>query len=481
MSKLTKSTSKKEDTSKILEEKLLNIFNRNVPLTKIYKADEIKEAFLKESYDSGTHREQELYIIFFTECTNNEDIEDLKKFCNTTSTKIKRIYNSFSIERKNEFGNFWIKRFRLPKIDIEISSRDDIIYKEIDNFKSYELTPCIAYEMAIRNKEVKSLLKRYKKIIEMSNHPRYLYHRIFNETNFKDAENHLGIPFLPEYKGLTFEEYSELVFRKIRTYEILIEEDYKKFIDEDIDKCTELGLSELNLLKEKLENELTNDYLIYTKPFYLKYSEKYTNFQKDSIPLEYDNPEIESKYIPINKDVDIGYKFSSREIIHKEFIHYQKVYYGSDKFYKNYIISNFKRQMNEQNQVNLSINFSLPIEEIKEYIEIIKKKINPKTPYELLGYKLEKANNSSNMNAFDYNNKEVTFDATKGDKPQSKIADMLFIYDMKIKGFTNTDIIYASKKDYTDKTIKKYFVIAKEYIDNLKYKELITGKVEKKQ
>lgn len=470
-----------------MEKKFLKIFNRNIPIKNEYTTDEIKKAFLKESYSSGTEREQKLYIRFFTECTNNDDLQELIKFCKTSATKIKKLYLSFTKEQKIKFGNFWIKRFRLLKIDIKISSRSDIIYKEIDDFKLYELTPCISYEMAIRNKEVKSLLKRYKKIIEMSNQPRYLFHRIFNENNFKDAENHPFIPFLAEYKGLTFEQYIEIVFKKFHTYKTLIEKNYKEFIDEDIDKCTELGLTELNLLKEKLENELTNEYLICTKNFYLEYADC-NKIKHDSISKEYINPENGSKNIIVNKEVDSGYTFSSKEIKHKEFIHFQRVYYGSDKFSDNYVIPNFKRQMIDQNQTNISINFSFPIEEIKQYIEIIKKKINPKTPYELLGYKLEKANNSSSMNAFDSNNKEVIFDATKGENPQNKIADMLFIYDMKIKGFNNSEIIiklnehYTTKDaSYTEKTIKKYFVIAKEYIDNRKYKELITGKVEKKQ
>lgn len=42
------------------------------------------------------------------------------------------------------------------KIDLPI--RSDDIYLEIENFQDYELTNCIAYEMAIRNDEVKSLL-----------------------------------------------------------------------------------------------------------------------------------------------------------------------------------------------------------------------------------------------------------------------------------------------------------------------------------
>ena len=37
---------------------------------------------------------------------------------------------------------------------IELPKRSDSIYKEIEAFEDYEFTNCIAYEMAIRNKEV---------------------------------------------------------------------------------------------------------------------------------------------------------------------------------------------------------------------------------------------------------------------------------------------------------------------------------------
>ena len=33
----------------------------------------------------------------------------------------------------------------------KLPQRDDLIYKEIEEFQDYELTNCIAYEMMIRN------------------------------------------------------------------------------------------------------------------------------------------------------------------------------------------------------------------------------------------------------------------------------------------------------------------------------------------
>jgi len=44
--------------------------------------------------------------------------------------------------------------------DNELPKRDDNVYKEIEAFEDYEYTNCIAFEMAIRNDEVKSLLDK---------------------------------------------------------------------------------------------------------------------------------------------------------------------------------------------------------------------------------------------------------------------------------------------------------------------------------
>lgn len=464
----------------ILEDKFLEIFNRNIPIDEQYSIDEIKNAFLKESYSSGSKKEQQLYIIFFMECTNNEDIKELIKLCKTSSTKIKKLYQSFENEKKIEFGDFWFTRFRLVKIDKKILPRSYEIYKEIDNFELYELTPCIAYEMAIRNKEVKSLLKRYDKIKDMMKNSRFP--RFFNKNNFKDAKNHPFIELLEEYDNFTFEQYEERINKKLWNYKILIDKDYKFFIDNYIDKCTELGITELSLLEKKIEDELINHYLIYPTGYRREipgvmsiYKEEITNSKKEK-----------NKIILDDSVVDEGINIRYEKIIHNEFIQFQGIFANNKDYYINNILPNFSRQVNDQNQIRISINFSLPEDEIIEYIRRIKKKINPKTPIELLGYKLINAENSSNMKIISSNKKEITLDITKGEKSQNKLADMLYIYDMRQKGFNNTKIISELVKNYPDKktvisekTIKKYFDIAKDYIENVRYKELIIGKIEK--
>jgi hypothetical protein len=462
-----------------MEKKFLKIFNRNIPIKDEYTIDEIKKAFLKESCSSGTDREKKLYIRFFTECTNNNDLQELIKFCKTSSTKIKKLYLSFTKVQKIKFGIFWSTRFRVKKEIEEIVSRNNKIYTEIDNFKLYELTPCIAYEMAIRNKEVKFLLEEYYNINEMMVKDSYLFGgKIYSENMFNQFRRY------EEYTNLTHEEYVDLMFRKFKTYEMLIEKNYKNFLVSYIDKCTELGISELMVLEEKILDELINHYLVYPTGYLRQIP------GADSISLEKitnSKKEKKEKLVTDENVEDNGINIRSAEIIHDEFIQMQRINRGSEKYSVNNIIPNFNRQVNDQNQIRIAINFSLPENEIVEYITRIKKKISPKTPFELLGNKLDKAKDISNIEVIDVNKKKINIDMTKGEKPQNKFADMLYVYDMKNRGFTNVKIIdelnyYTHRTtSISEKTVKKYFLIAKNYIENKKYKELITGKVEKKQ
>lgn len=41
-------------------------------------------------------------------------------------------------------------------------NRDDLIYQEIESFKDYEFTNCVAYEMAIRNENLKQELLMFE-------------------------------------------------------------------------------------------------------------------------------------------------------------------------------------------------------------------------------------------------------------------------------------------------------------------------------
>jgi len=50
--------------------------------------------------------------------------------------------------------------------DAYLPKRSDAIYQEIESFEEYELTQCVAYEMAVRNK---NNLKAIEEVVEFYN------------------------------------------------------------------------------------------------------------------------------------------------------------------------------------------------------------------------------------------------------------------------------------------------------------------------
>lgn len=446
---------KKKNQSEILQ-----IFNRNIPIEEQYTIEEITKAFSKTV---GTNRETLLYGKFFKECPTDECIEKLKSTFGVKIQILKRIYESFTDDDKFEFGSFWSTRFRLPKVRGGFIPRNDGKYTEIDSFEPYELTPCIAYEMAIRNDKVKRLLKRHIKISTMLEDDQYMLNRYMTKDFFAFIYGYKDNKEIDE----EYPKYKKLYEQKQATYKKLIKEDYKKFIDDYIDMCTELNIVTLTDLQKMIEDELINDYLIYPEGYCrsIPHSqaiecEEITNKEKQ-----------EKKQILNNDNADDGLCIRYEKVTYKEFIKYQSIHIQNNEYFINNIIPNFKRQVNDQSQPILPINFSLPLNEIVEYITKIKEQINPKTPFELLGKELEKANDLTSL------------DQIQIDNPSKRLSDMLYVYDMKQKGYFNTDIInevdgYHGKSAYLRLYLDKYYKTAQKYIDNEKYKELITGKSE---
>ena len=106
-------------------------------------------------------------------------------------------------------------------MDIKLPKRKDPIYTEIEQFEEYEFTNCIAYEMAIRNNEVKRLFnfiktndnlrwniksKDIKRII-LGKYPKLNNHMVVDEIKRKLLNKYL-IKY--DYKQLT----SDLFFVK---------------------------------------------------------------------------------------------------------------------------------------------------------------------------------------------------------------------------------------------------------------------------
>lgn len=298
----------------------------------------------------------------------------------------------------------------------KLPQRDDLIYKEIEEIEDYELTNCIAYEMAIRNKEAArklSILKRIEtlkyKIIEKIRARTNNYYSSYKKYPiiFKDIIEEVLISRLKKEFGINY-NYSEIEENPVGFKVVQYTQLY-----------SEAMMSELISLDKRFRHKTKANFI--TKQGYI----------------------IEQIY---NR---------KREI-------------------KSEISSNFKRKLTLKNELNIKIDLPLniPKEELIAYISKIKDDFDKdnsiiKTPLELLGETLEKS----------YNKKTPK-------KPKAFVyADWFYIYDYwkyeKIQGKTDKDIFVALEVEnnvpYKEDMIRKIRDKMKYFIDDLGYKELITG------
>lgn len=288
----------------------------------------------------------------------------------------------------------WKKQFK----DIKLK-RDMKQYIDVENFEDYELTDCLAYEMAIRNQTVFELI-----------------------INF-DNEN----------------------------------QETSRYIDD----------------------KLFCDFYIGTE-YYLNY-----HFFEYFIDLEEHNKENEEITTIFNPDNKTRSKVSENDD--------RRIFMGQNKgyIYRSEIIDNFmesnsiypsfkrpKLQVYEiSKEVDVSLNLALPEKDLIEFLKLIKKDFDK--------------NNKIIQTAFEVS-ENVEFKNSDKIKPRDilsnklYVADMFYIYDCIKLGYRYFDIrneLYRYYLDVkkietrtmTEKTIKKYNDIAKEYIEKLKYKELVTG------
>ena len=286
-----------------------------------------------------------------------------------------------------------------------LPQRDDLIYKEIEEFQDYELTNCVAYEMAIRNENISALVNKYLK-------KRF----VFSYTEEKNDD----IELLKNY-GFTLETMLMTEILKI------LKEDIKVFSGLVSRNATYPN----NILKNKINN---NSYVYFEKDSF--FSESFDD--KNTIVEKIDEKNIDKNFIS-----SIRFSFRRPQL----------------KFKKNKIF-------------NTEINLNSSKDELIAYISKIKDNFDKdnsiiKTPLELLGETLEKSDNKKTPK-----------------KPKASVyADWFYIYDYwkyeKTQGKTDKDIFVALEVEnnvpYKEDMLRKIRDKMKYFIDDLGYKELITG------
>lgn len=224
----------------------------------------------------------------------------------------------------------------------KLPQRDDLIYKEIEEFQDYELTNCIAYEMAIRNKDAAKKIAILKRINNLKN-------KIIKKIKMRTNNYYLS--------------YSK--------YPIILKDIMKEVL----------------IYKLKKEFGINYNYSeIEENPIGIKFV-RYTQLYSEAMMSEL-----------ISLDKRFRHKTKANFITKQGYIIEQ--IYNRKREIKSEISSNFKRKLTLKNELNIKIDlsFNLPKEELIAYISKIKDDFDKdnsiiKTPLELLGETLEKADN----------------------------------------------------------------------------------------
>lgn len=381
---------------------------------------------------------------------------------------------------------------------VDLAERSDPKYTDIKDFKPYELTHCVVYEMASRNKRVQEILEMLNYIEEFKNSKAYSnLPNMLIEVTEEEEEKYLALSkcSLSElrYELENIIDWDSIYENLIKTSEskgdnandgsssdFIYKEGQYYNVSRDQTRIVE-GYLEITIAE--LEDDLVNNYFIYPEGYV-------SNFQGANEDYMHG---VENKEL-----TDIGTTFNNgiNESVYKGFSVLQEMHKcGHNKTYAiNHVLPNFKRKIHNSNQVATLLNFSLPLNEIQDYIEHIKHTLdNPdnadvkiiKSPVELLGEELEKADDITKMCSENRNANLKCFDWRKGLSRAEKLGDMFFIYDReragekKIRIMTEIDEFYDPKSikqtSFHGDTYNNYLLIAKDYINNERYQELITG------
>ena len=302
-------------------------------------------------------------------------------------------------------------------------------YLAVEKFEDYELTYCMAYEMAIRNDEViKTIYSFYNNYV---NDDIYDIRFIFDTDAFKKCK----------------EDSQKLMSFYLNPLSLYLDYHLFKNINKDIEE----------LKKEDIKNN--NDFFSHGLRWILF--------------TPYSEPTYSKDYVPNKKLVEE--KITKR---YRSFIsHLANEDKGSFTIHHNSITPRYSRPLepwfNEIKERNLVLNLALPTHELVDFVTKLKKDYDRdhsffKTVKELEGDSFKRADKRDGRLS-----------------SQTKLADMLYIYDCLKLNHSKADIkvditIYYRLKgiktrNLHTKTLDDYQEIMIEYIDNFKYKELILG------
>ncbi len=329
--------------------------------------------------------------------------------------------------------------------------RNDQLYNDIEEFKDYELTQCIVFEMAIRSKYFKD---KIQKQIEKNKKEASQDMKNSIDEQISDDKEHFQLSLFDEL-GIDEESYKSI-------------QDHPLFLD-------------------LLENEKW--------PLPIKSKNGEFCAEHDGILCE-----DESGNLYLSEEIDReGYKINNEAKVFADMVY---EHFDDGSYVVGGVIDNveqLRKRLNENNNIDfvltnnlitpkfsrpalnihhiykrkaiLELNLSLPVHENIKYLEHIMAdlKKNPdlvKSPIELFGDRLTSAS-------------VLKYLDIKSSSKQLKLATMFYIYDAFEQGLKQSaikrEMSYHNSADMDERIIKDMHELAQQYIDNELYKELLTG------
>ena len=304
----------------------------------------------------------------------------------------------------NTFKNLNYGLFALPL-------REDLKYKEIEGFESYELSYCIANEMAIRNNTIEQKIRKYHYINDLVS--KLSFKKLTDGLN----KNHIADELIGKYWISV--QHSELdYFGNLKSIE------YSK------DKQNDLFAY----------NHIPIDSLL-NKQSHLNNNEKYKleTYQK----------------------IDFGNIFSDRN---PDGFKLSQVY-TQDKDYYSSIIPDFHRKILDPNLISVPLNFSLPKEELIAYISHIKDSLYPDKQKTDKTKQVLTVTELLHKERYNEQKKSRRYPAKV---KASKIADYLYIHDYVRERKKQLRKVFLKKQEekYAE-YLKEYKKINKEFLNKI--------------
>ncbi len=338
------------------------------------------------------------------------------------------------------------------KEEAELFERTDDTYLEIEAFKEYEFSWCIAFEMAKRDPELKSKVTRFIKF--------YKSHEALIDFIPKDRD------FFNEADGYRKHRRVQEIF--IYGYDYLHQVFWLKPIDlfyitgdETALKMAETYVHLAYDIQDQQENER---FIIEDTEGAL--FESSTDMQNEH--FFQDKEEVSDKEIlEAIEAFDIDPTQFKAEV----------------KVSENFTRPKLSIPDTVRKSVQLELNLALPEKELLAYVSLLKKKYDGqkdiiKSTYELLGAQL------SDM-GFEEIDAEQMYKHNRKKTLAEKCADLFFVYDCKSNNLSmdyTTDELslywYGEAQGtsrFQERTYKQYWNLAKDFIENRKYQSLLMG------